>query len=149
MSTTEKNKELFRRYANEIMTKGKYEAAEEIFTRDYVEHDPFNPPNQSKGPVLVKELAQFYRNAFPDARMTVDEIIATDDRVIARWTAEGTHKGDLMGIRPTNKRVTVTGITFNRIRDGKIIEAWTNWDSFGMLTQLGVREPLGKPKKAA
>ncbi len=60
------------------------------------------------------------------------------DQVVTRWTARGTHKGDLMGIAATGKQTTVTGIGIARIAGGKIQEAWGNWDTLGMMQQLGV-----------
>lgn len=78
-----------------------------------------------------------YRTAFPDTCFTIEEMIAEGDTVVTRWTARGTHKGDLMGVLPTHKRVTVTGITINRITRGKIAESWDNWDTHGLMQQLG------------
>jgi predicted ester cyclase len=58
--------------------------------------------------------------------------------VATRWTARGTHRGDFNGIPPTGRESTVTGITIDRVSNGQITESWTNWDTFGLLKQLGV-----------
>src|SRR5436190_2066921 len=71
-------------------------------------------------------------------RITVDEQIAEGDKVASRWTGRGTHDGDLMGVAPTGKQVTVSGLTFSRLANGKVVEEYTNWDTFGMMQQLGV-----------
>ena len=77
-------------------------------------------------------------NAFPDGRLTVNDEVTDGDKVVVRWTFTGTHKTDLMGIAPTGKRVTMTGISITRIDNGKIVEAWEEWDNLGMLQQMGV-----------
>lgn len=82
--------------------------------------------------------------AFPDARFTVEDLIAERDRVASRYTFRGTHQGDLMGIPPTGKQVTVTGIIVNRIVNGKSEEGWLNFDALGMLQQLGVAPASGQ-----
>ena len=79
-----------------------------------------------------------YRNAFPDIHFTIDEQIAGGDKVATRWTAQGTHKGELVGIPATGKSSTVTGIAVDRIVNGKIAESWGIFDRFGMMQQLGV-----------
>lgn len=79
-----------------------------------------------------------YVNAFPDFVITVEDIVAEGDRVMTRWTARGTHQGPLMDVPPTGKKVEMTGITFNRVADGKIIEQRENADMLGLRQQLGV-----------
>jgi steroid delta-isomerase-like uncharacterized protein len=78
-----------------------------------------------------------YRAAFPDLKITVEDQIAEGDKVVTRWTAEGTHDGDLPGLPASGRSSTVTGIGIDRIEGGKIVEAWGNWDTLGMLQQLG------------
>jgi len=74
----------------------------------------------------------------PDVHFTVDDIIAEGDKVAARWTSTGTHKGELMGIPSTGKKVMVTGIVINHFADGKIVDDWESYDILGMMQQLGV-----------
>ena len=76
--------------------------------------------------------------AFPDARVTVEDQVAEGDKVVSRWTATGTHTGDLMGIPPTERRIEISGITINRFSGGKIAEDWYQSDDLGMMQQLGV-----------
>ncbi len=85
-----------------------------------------------------KKLFTSLLNAFPDGRFTVSDEVAEGDKVVTRWSFTGTHKGQLMGMAPTGKQVAMTGISITRILDGKIVEAWEEWDSLGMMQQLGV-----------
>jgi predicted ester cyclase len=80
---------------------------------------------------------EMYRTAYPDTRLAIGELIAEGDLVAMTWTATGTHQGELMGIAPTGRSVTVTGIGVDRISGGQIAESWANYDALGMLLQLG------------
>ena len=133
--SSERNKTIVRR-ALEEPWKGNLDVVDELIARDYVGHDPANPA-PLHGPEGVKEFISTYRSAYPDARITVEQQLAEGDMVATRWTARGTHEGDLLGIAPTGKRVTVAGLTFSRLEDGKIVEEFQNWDTFGMMQQLG------------
>jgi predicted ester cyclase len=79
-----------------------------------------------------------YRAAYPDLLITVDDLIAEGNKVVGRWTARGTNTGPLMGMPPTGKQATVMGISILAIADGKVTDQWFNWDTLGMLQQLGV-----------
>ena len=78
-----------------------------------------------------------YRDAFPDLKVTIEDQIAEGDRVVTRWKAKGTQQGELMGMPATGKQATVTGITIDLIKSGRITESRTNWDTLGLLQQLG------------
>ena len=132
----EKNARGSRQIIEEIFGAGKYELAHELIAADAVGHDPAQPAPIS-GPEGVVESARGYRDAFPDLTLTVKQQIADGNSVATRWTAKGTHRGDLFGIAPTGKETTVTGITIDRWADGKVAESWTNWDTLGLLQQLG------------
>jgi steroid delta-isomerase-like uncharacterized protein len=134
--SSDQNKTIVRRALEEPWT-GNLNVIDELIARDYVGHDPANP-EPLRGPAGVKEFVSTYRSAYPDARVTVEQQLAEGDMVATRWTGRGTHEGDLLGVAPTGKRVTITGITFSRLKDGKIVEEFQNWDTFGMMQQLGV-----------
>ena len=91
----------------------------------------------------MQQLIGTYQSAFGDAHWTVNEILEAGDRVITRWTGTGTHSGDLMGLAPTNRKVSVTGIMIQRVVNGKIAETYDNWDMYTMLQQLGVAPAMG------
>jgi steroid delta-isomerase-like uncharacterized protein len=135
---SETNKTLSRRFFEEVFGKGKLNVLDEITAKDHVNSGPGTPPDLAPGLEGTKQLVTMYRNAFPDIHFTVDEQIAEGDKVVTRWTADGTHKGELAGIPATGKSSTVTGIVVDRFANGKIAETWGIFDQFGMMQQLGV-----------
>jgi steroid delta-isomerase-like uncharacterized protein len=130
-------KQIARRVLEEIFNDGRLEAADELIAPGAKGHDP-SLPETIEGPEGVKAVVAGYRAAFPDLRIMIDEQIAEGPLVATRWTARGTHRGDFNGIPPTGRESTVTGITIDRVSNGQIAESWTNWDTFGLLKQLGV-----------
>ncbi len=110
---------------------------DELVADTYVAHDPA-VPEQIRGRQGARENVEMYLAGFPDGRITVEDQLAEGDMVATRWTARGTHQGELVGIAPTGKQVTVSGTTISRLEGGKIVEEWTNWDTFGLMVQLGV-----------
>ena len=135
---TETNKTLSRRFFEEVFSNGKLNVLDEIIAKDHVNNGPGNLPGSPAGPEGTKQLVTVYRNAFPDLRFTIDEQIAEGDKVVTRWTAHGTHQGELVGIPATGKSSTVSGIVVDRFVNGKIAESWGIFDQFGMMQQLGV-----------
>ena len=135
---SETNKTVSRRFFEEVFGNGKLNLLDEIIAKDHVNNGPGSLPGLPTGPEGAKQLVAVYRNAFPDLRFTIDEQIAEGDKVVTRWSADGTHKGELVGIPATGKTSTVTGITVDRFVSGKIAETWGIFDQFGMLQQLGV-----------
>jgi predicted ester cyclase len=118
--------------------KGNWDVIDEYIAPGYIGHDP-SLPEPIRGIDGTKANYQQYIDAFSGAQITVDEQIAEGDIVATRWTGRGTHTGEFpgTGISPTGKDVTVSGITLSKIEGGKIIEEWTNWDTLGMLVQIG------------
>jgi steroid delta-isomerase-like uncharacterized protein len=132
--STQDNKTLVRRWYEDFNQRN-LTIVDELFTPDYVYH---NPPTTLHGPEEFKQFLSLYLTAFPDARFTVEDDLAEGDRVASRATLRGTHQGEFMGIPPTGKPVTVTGIAIDRIVGGKFVEGWLNFAALGMLQQLGV-----------
>ncbi len=135
--SAEENKAIIRRLFDEVFNKGNLGAADAVLAPDYVLHDPA-APDFAGGREGYRQFQSRYLKAFPDHRLAVEDQIAEGDRVATRWTARGTHRGDLPCIPATGRPVTVTGITISRIFGGRIAEEWQDWDSPGMLQQLGV-----------
>jgi steroid delta-isomerase-like uncharacterized protein len=135
--STEENKRLARE-AIGIWTTGDLAAADEIYAPDYVNHQHHDPddPRDLHGVEAMKRFAREFREAFPDFRDSVDIQIAEGNMVATRFTSRGTQKGLFMGVEPTNKKLVWTGITIDRIADGKIVESWANWDMMGLMQQL-------------
>jgi steroid delta-isomerase-like uncharacterized protein len=134
---SETNKTVSRRFFEEVFGKGKLNVLDEIIAKDHVNSGPGTIPGLPNGPEGSKQFVTVYRNAFPDVHFTIDEQIAEGDKVVTRWTAQGTHQGELAGLPATGKSSTVTGISVNRIVNGKIAESWGIFDEFGMMQQLG------------
>jgi len=139
----ETNKTIAKQAREEIYNTGKLEIADQICDAQAVirNHDPVTP-DFGRGPQALKQVAQMYRTAFPDARCTVDEIVAEGDKVVARWTGRGTNTGPLGSNAATGKKVEVTGVDLLKIVNGKIVECNTVWDAAGMLQQLGLGQTL-------
>jgi steroid delta-isomerase-like uncharacterized protein len=134
---TEVNKTLARRFFVEIADGRQLDRAAELFAADYRHHDPGLPPEmQGSRDAYINHLPM-YTAAFPDMHVTVDDMVSDGDKVATRWTITGTHGGDLMGMPPTGKSVAASGITIQRIADGKIVEGWTIFDTLGLLQQIG------------
>jgi predicted ester cyclase len=139
--SAEENKALARRWFEDLFNAGNLEVADEIIAPEHVNHDPTIPGIPS-GPEGQKQIVNVYRGAFTNAHITVEEQLAEGDRVVTRWSGSGTHQGELMGVAPTGNQVTITGLTINRISDGKIVESWSNYDALGMMRQIGaIPEP--------
>ena len=137
-NTTEANKALIRRWFEEVWNKGRADAIGEMFAEDGIAHglsdDVNNPLRGPKG--FLPFHAQF-REAFPNMEIVVEDQIAEGDLVATRCAVRGKHTGDSLGIAATHASVEFTGMTITRIRDGKIVEAWNNFDFMKMYKQLG------------
>jgi predicted SnoaL-like aldol condensation-catalyzing enzyme len=142
------NKNAVRRLVEEVWNKGNLPVADQLFAPIYTHHDT-SSPDLGRGPESEKLRATLYRTAFPDIRLTIEDLIAEGETVTARWSCRGTHKGDLSGIAPTGKSFTITGTSTVRFATGKMVEGWINWDALGMMQQLGVVPVLAKAKVAA
>jgi steroid delta-isomerase-like uncharacterized protein len=133
------NEVLAHRFHMDIFQQGNLAVADEIVAPDFVLHSPGLPPQMQRGAEGVKQFAAAIRNAFPDdLRITHEDTIRAGDKVVIRWRSTGTHNGVFMGIPPTGKPTTVTGIDIFRVAGGKLVELWQNWDQLGMLQQIGV-----------
>lgn len=138
---SEENKALVRRFLDETWNKGNLDVIDELVAPDWVGHDPTSPEG-AQGPEGTRQFLEMYQSAFPDTQMTVEDQVAEGDKVATRWTARATHQGELMGIPPSGNRIEVTGISIDRIVDGKVVESWDNYDALGMMQQIGaIPEP--------
>jgi steroid delta-isomerase-like uncharacterized protein len=134
----EANKAVMRRWFEEVWNQGRADAIPEMFAEDGVAHglsDDFNAP--LKGPTGFLPFHSQFREAFPNIEVVVEDQIAEGDRVATRCSVRGKHQGDSLGFAATNSPVEFTGVTITRIKDGKIVEAWNNFDFMKMYRQLG------------
>ena len=144
--SVEENKALVRRFVEETFNKGNLDAADEILSEDYIHHDPATP-EFGPGPEGYKRLIQFYRSAFPDIHIALEDQIASEDKVVDRWTGRGTHRGAFLGFAPTGKHVKATGISIHRIAGGRIVETWNSYDAAGVMQQLGMFPPAAQESR--
>src|SRR5438067_2451029 len=138
------NEALVGRFFEEFCNGRHAELADELIAEDYVAHGPQAPPAQ--GPGGVRERIGLYQESV-DGHWEVQELMSVGDRVVDRWIGSVTHRGELMGIDPTGKPISVDAISVFRVAGGKIAEEWTVWDALGLLQQVGaVPAPAGAPR---
>ncbi|MHA1935866.1 MAG: ester cyclase [Candidatus Thorarchaeota archaeon] len=128
------NKAKFRLLYDEALNKGNIDILDELCAPNFVKHAL--PPTPDYGIEGSKHSLIGLRLAFPDINYTVEDMIEDDDKVVARWSAKGTHKGDFMGIPATGKQVAFSGIEIIRIENGKAVEEWEELDRAGLMQQL-------------
>jgi len=126
---TEQNKALVRRWLGEVLTRGDIRRVDELFAPNYVLHDP-SLVQEVHGRKGIKRFVATFRAASPDVCCVVEDQIAEGELVVTRWTARGTHREEFLGIPPTGNQMTVTGIEFDRVVDGRIDEAWISYHLF-------------------
>jgi steroid delta-isomerase-like uncharacterized protein len=134
--SAEENKAVVRRINEEVWNKGDLDVIDELIEDEAV-ITVIGAPEPVRGPRGFREFVAMYRTAFPDLRLTVEEQVGEGEIVVTRWTATGTHEGDLMGIPATGKQATTAGININRISGGKLVQGWGLFDQLGLLQQLG------------
>lgn len=139
--STEDNKALAQRWLEEVWNKGDLSLIDELIAPNYILHDPTRPG--LRGRAGIKESIAMFRTAFPDLHFTIEDQVAEREKIVTRYTVQGTQVGPLMGIPATGKQGIITGIDIYRITDGQIEEAWSNWDTLGLLQRMGVIPPLG------
>ena len=131
---SEQNKTLARRWFEDLLSRGNLDVANEILSAEFVDHLTHE---DERGLEELKHYVTIYRNAFPDIQDTVEDIVAEGDKVVVRWTSDGTHQGEFMGVAPTGRHVRFTGMRLFRIAENKIVESWVNIDERGLQEQLG------------
>ena len=134
--SVEANKAVALRYLAAFAA-GDLAALDECVAPNYVRHDP-GLPFEVRGPEGVKQLVTALRAGLPDFQNTIEDVIAEGDKVLVRLTTRATHQGELLGIPPTGKAVTVTVMDLFRVADRKIAEQWVARDDLGMMQQLGI-----------
>jgi steroid delta-isomerase-like uncharacterized protein len=140
---SEENKSLVRREFDEMFNQGgNLDAAGEFYAPDYVLYDPTF--GEIRGVDGAKQYAATYREAFPDLEVAIEDQMVDGDKVISRFSSRGTHDGETHDLGPaTGNQVEITGITIERVAEGRIVEEWTNYDALGLMQQIGlVPEPV-------
>jgi predicted ester cyclase len=134
-STQERNKAVWRRYID-IIDRHALDELAEVVAPGFVAHDL--PPDTPRGPDGLRGFRERVHQAFPDARTTIDDLLADGDKVVGRFTIEATHSGPFMGFAPTGKRISLGLIEIARLENGKIVERWAERDFLALLRQLGL-----------
>jgi steroid delta-isomerase-like uncharacterized protein len=134
------NVTLMRRWFKEVWNEGKMQTVNELLAPDAVGVGEVEDGVPVRGPAEFIPFVERIRGAFPDINISVDDIFGSKDKVVVRWSASMTHKGDYLGMLATHKPVRLTGITITRIANGQIVEGWDNWDQLAMLKQIGAYE---------
>ena len=134
----QQNQQLIRDYFNEVWNKGNLDILDELLSIDYLNHSS-SIPDTPPGPVGLKPIVTTMRIAFPDLHYSIQDLIITETRIVARVKMTGTHTGDFFGIPPTNKKISVDQINIEYIKDGRISEHWRITDENTMMSQLGLK----------
>ena len=133
----EQNKINARRIVEESWNKHNTKVLDELFANDAPLHDPQNP-NTLRGPQGAKSTLDTYLRAFPDLKITIEKEIADGDYVVQHLRATGTNTGELNGMPATGKKSSTVGVMTTKFDDGKVVEAWSIFDTFGLMQQLGI-----------
>ena len=141
--STEENKAIVRRFLEGIFSRGNPDVADELADPNFVVHDP----SSEAGEVDVqgfKESIAWSHSVFPHLRVTKGDQVSEGSKVATRWTVRGTHLGEMLGAASTGNQVTFTGTQTDYISGGKIVKSWSNWDTLGMLQQIGAVPAPGR-----
>jgi steroid delta-isomerase-like uncharacterized protein len=130
------NKATIRQLYEEVWNKRRLELVDDIIAPSHALHDP-NVTGSAIGPEAYKRQVARFVAAFPDLHLKMEDIVEEKDKVAVAWTVTGTHKGELMGIPASNKKIFVSGITISHFANSKIMDSYISWDTLGLLQQIG------------
>ncbi len=134
-ASTEENKTVVYQLIDDAWNKGNVSVIDGLLSPDYVLHIPTRQGTIDREG--YKEAIRVYRTAFPEMLLSIKEMIVVEDKVVVRWMISGAHKGPYMGVAPTDKHVTLTGMSIRRLEEGKIAEEWVVSDMLGLMQQMG------------
>jgi steroid delta-isomerase-like uncharacterized protein len=140
--STEENKAIVRRFFEVVFAEQRVDLTDELVARHYLDHGAML--GQAPGLEGAKQKWAIYIAATSDMHVAIEDMVAEGDKVVVRWTYEGTHEGDWLGIPPTGKRFRTSGISIHRLAEGKIAELWQEVDGLGLMQQLGFIPTPGK-----
>ncbi|MBM4258454.1 MAG: ester cyclase [Deltaproteobacteria bacterium] len=133
MRSSDNSKSLVRRWVTEVWNKGNLAVANDVFAPTYFHRTPAATfPNLEAFLQMISD----FRVAVPDTQVAVQDLFAEDDKVVFRWVLTGTHRGTLFGIAPTNRAISLSGMTIQRVENGKIVEAWAEFNAGGLRQHL-------------
>ena len=135
------NKQIAHKFMEECWNKGNLNAISEFVALNCRYHDPVFT-HLASGSANIRSHIENCRRGFPDMRFTIDDTIAEGNEVVHHWTVTGTHKGQFLGLAPTNRKATVSGTSIFRIHNAKIAEQWSDWNLMSLMEQLGIPSAL-------
>ncbi len=133
-TTSEEQNEVLIRQVLELINDRNLDAAFELYAPDYIYHGPGG--QELRGRDGIRELWAIFLAAFPDLRSTVDDVISEGDKLVLRWTIQGTHTGEFLGIPASNKQMRLPVTEIFRIADGQLVEAWDQYDRLHLMEQI-------------
>ena len=134
---TEANKALVRRWFKEVWNEGREATIDELFAESGVGYGLGDGEAEVHGPAQLKHFVRNLRGSLPDLQISIQDIMAEEDKVMVRVLLEGTHSGSGLGVPPSGRRIRVAGIVLIRISKGQFVEGWNSWDQLGLLRQIG------------
>ena len=138
--SVEANKALVRRFVEEVLGRGNFAALAELAAPDCVDHAA--PARGLPALATIAGVVVEWHAAFPDFRVTIEDLLAEGDRVVVHATLRGTHRGDFFGLPPTGRPLAVGGLGRYRLAGGRIVERWCYLDVVALCAQLGVPVPF-------
>jgi steroid delta-isomerase-like uncharacterized protein len=141
MSVAPAHKEVFGRLYHSVWNDRRLEFIDKLIAKSHALSAP-GVSGGGVGPAAYRRQVERYMAGFPDLKFTVDETVSEKEMLVVAWTITGTHRGEFLGIPPTNKKTSFSGITLHQIADGKILESTVQWDVLAFLQQLGVSTPV-------
>ena len=134
---TETNKALVRRWFREVWNEGREATIDELFAEGGVAYGLGDGEAEVRGPAQLKPFVRNLRGGLPDLQISIQDIMAEEDKVMVRVLLEGTHSGSGLGVPPSGRKIRVAGIVVIRISKGQFVEGWNSWDQLGLLRQIG------------
>lgn len=141
------NRQIAQRFMEECWNKGNFNMVSELLSASCRYHDPVFP-HLTSGADNIQRHIENCRRGFPDMKITIEDTIAEGKEVVHHWTVTGTHKGQFLGLAPTNKKAVISGTSIFRIQDSKIVEQWSDWNLMSLMEQLGVAASINAPSSA-
>ncbi len=141
MSVAPEYKLLFGRLYHSVWNERRLEYIPQVIAETHALGDP-TVSGRGVGPAAYRRQVERFLAGLPDLKFVVDDTVSEGDKLVVYWTITGTHRGEFLGVPPTNKKVAFTGITINQIADGKILESTVIWDGLGLMKQFGIELPI-------
>jgi len=142
------NKELVKKFYQEVWNERKAQCVEKYLSPSHALVDP-NATDTKTGPEAYKTVLARFLRAFSNLKFEVQEMVCEKDKVVASWMITGVHSGEYNGLAPTNKKITVEGISIHQIADGKIMDTYSVWDTLGLMKKVGAVVTVQKVTAAA